>query len=150
MQWTSQQDRRNGAVRMDAERSSVTPHHGSSNDVHQEISTRHPATSAPSGSAPLYHLPPISMTCPSPRPSMSSSRMPLFRANTVHTVTPRDYFNHFYHYKDYASPIRPHRVLRRAICIGVFWIVQDHLLVTTVLVSGPNRFVRKRCPLFKT
>ena len=105
MQWTSQQDRRNGAVRMDAERSSVTPYHGSSHDVPQEISTRHPGTSAPPDSAPLYHLPPINMTCPPPRPSMSSSRMPLFRANTVHTVTHRDYFNHFYHYKDYASPL---------------------------------------------
>lgn len=137
MQWTSQQDRRNGAVRMDAERSSVTPHHGSSNDVHQEISTRHPATSAPSGSAPLYHLPPISMTCPSPRPSMSSSRMPLFRANTVHTVTPRDYFNHFYHYKDYASPIS---TTPRA--------STSHLHRS--LLDSPGSFARDHCARFRS
>lgn len=105
MPWTSQQDERTGAVGMDAERSSMSPHQCLSDNLRQEISARHPATSAPSRAAPLYHLPPISTTCSPPHSSMSSPRIPLFRANTVHTVSHRDYFNHIYHYKDNASPI---------------------------------------------
>lgn len=121
---------------MDAERSSASPHHGSSDDLHQEISTRHSATSTPSGTAPLYHLPPISTTCPPPCPSMSSSRIPLFRANTVHTVTHRDYFNHMYHYKDIALPIST-----------TTRTTTGHLHRS--LLDSPGSFARDHCARFR-